>query len=107
MRRAAGLAVIAALSAFELGSQSSQPAISITGFPGWGQDGQINGAIYGGGTQPVYLYLFAFIPDMGWAGLPGTCVPIAVPGGPFSINASPNILFRSATRFTAYLLPDR
>src|SRR5437868_15313909 len=42
---------------------------------------------------------------MGWAGLPGTCVPIAVPGGPFSINASPNILFRSATRFTAYLLP--
>ena len=107
-RKAVALLVfvaIIALSISQLGSQSNQPAISIATIPGWGQDGQIAGSVYGAGSQQMSLYLFAFLPDLGWAGLPSTCSPVPVQSGQFSINASPNIVFRSATRFTAYLVP--
>src|ERR1019366_4939391 len=98
-------AAIVALSIPELGSQSNQPAISITAIPGWGQDGQIAGSIYGGGSQQMSLYFFALLPDLGWYGLPSTCSPVPVQNGQFSINAAPNVIFRSATRFTAFLVP--
>ena len=42
---------IIALSISQLGSQSNQPAISIATIPGWGQDGQIAGSVYGAGSQ--------------------------------------------------------
>ncbi|HLK70264.1 MAG TPA: BACON domain-containing carbohydrate-binding protein [Bryobacteraceae bacterium] len=100
------LASIAALAVLELGSQTVQPAISITVIPAWGQDGQVTGIVSGVGSQSLSLYLFAFVPDMGWAGLPGTCSPVSVQGGQFSVNVTPNVLFRAATRFTAYLVPS-
>jgi hypothetical protein len=98
-------AIIATISVLQLGSQSMQPGISITDIPAWGQDGQINGFVYGPGSQQALVWVFAFVPDMGWMGLPGLCAPMTVPNGRFSTNAAPNVILRQATRFSVYLVP--
>ena len=48
-------AIIATISVLQLGSQSMQPGISITDIPAWGQDGQINGVVYGPGSQQALV----------------------------------------------------
>lgn len=98
-------AVLAVFSVLEVGSQPSQPGISMSAIPSWGQDGVITGSIYGTAAQQVSLYLFAFVPDLGWVGVPSNCVPATVQSGQFSVSTSSDITLRSATRFTAYLLP--
>jgi len=104
---AAALVVTLGLCVFQLGSQSLQPSITFTSFPTWGQDGPITGNISGTTTQPIAAYVFAFIPDMGWYSIAGPCsqFPIYAQAGQFTINATPGILFRYATRFSAYVLP--
>ena len=101
----AAVAAVAALSVLELGSQSVQPTISITTIPAWGQDGSISGSVYGAGTQPLNLFLFVFIPDVGWTGLPDLCSPLTNTSGQFAVNATPNVIYRAATRYSAYLTP--
>jgi uncharacterized protein (TIGR03437 family) len=98
-----GLLCIA--NAIQLGSQSTTATVNITSVPKWGQDGQIEGYVYGVDGSQVKLYLFRFIPDIGWFSLPD-CNPIQVQGtGKFSVNAAPSIMDRYATRFSAYLVP--
>src|SRR4051794_17347359 len=99
------LAAVLVFSVAELGSQSTQPTVSLGSIPVWGQDGEIAGSVFGAGSEQTKLYLFAFVPDLGWLGLPGTCNPVAVQSGHFLVNASSNIVFRSATRFAAYVVP--
>jgi hypothetical protein len=78
--------------------------ISITATPAWGQDGQLAGYI--SGVVPQFnLLLFAFVPDVGWVGLPQDCSPVPAPAGQFSVNATPSIILRPATRYSAYLVP--
>jgi uncharacterized protein (TIGR03437 family) len=102
-----GLPLLSVLlfSVLQMGSQSTQISITITSIPTWGQDGQLTGYISGTSSQQTSLYLFAFIPDEGWYGLPSNCTPVSVPGGQFSSNAAPAAIFHAATRFTAYLMP--
>lgn len=97
--------VIVIFSVLQLGSQTPQPTVTISAIPSWAQGGQITGFVSGTGVGQATLYLFAFIPDYGWSGLPGTCSPVTLQAGQFSINAAPSILFQYATRFTAYLVP--
>ena len=104
-RALAPLVAVAVMSVVELGSQAVQPAISIVSFPAWGQDGNLTGFVSGVSSQHVSLYLFAFTPDLGWYGLPGNCQPLFLQNGQFSVNATPNLTTRSATRFSAYLIP--
>ena len=92
-------------SVLQLGSQSPQISVTFTSIPTWGQDGQLAGSISGTSSQQTSLYLFAFIPDEGWYGLPSNCTPVSVSGGQFSTNAAPTVIFHLATRFTAYLMP--
>lgn len=104
-RRLAG-AFLCLLSALQLGSQSGNPSVTITGFPAWGQDGQISGSVYGANTGQASLYIFEFIPDEGWYAVPG-CGPVSVQStGQFSINATPQLINRYATRLSAYLVPS-
>jgi len=98
-------AVIVIFSVLQLGSQTQQLSVTISAVPGWGQDGQVTGYVSGIGANQATLYLFVFIPDLGWSGLPGTCSPVTLQSGQFSVNATPAIIFRDATRFTAYLVP--
>jgi uncharacterized protein (TIGR03437 family) len=95
---------VALLCAVQLGSQSTTPVISITAIPAWGQDGQVTGAISGVVSQ-LNLWLFAFVPDVGWVYLPQGCGPVPMQGGQFSVNAAPSIIQRYATRYSAYLVP--
>jgi hypothetical protein len=99
------LVATSTLAVLELGSQAVQPTISITTIPAWGQDGLITGSVYGTGSQQLAMYLFAFIPDLGWSGLPSSCSPVPLQSGQFSVNTAASVVFRSATRFTAYLTP--
>ena len=87
-----------------LGPQPPQPAVSFTTVPIWGQDGVIAGTV-STGSQPLNLYIFAFVPDVGWTGLPSLCSPVPIQQGRFSIGAAPNLIQRNATRFSAYLTP--
>src|SRR5438128_911531 len=97
---------VALIASVQLGSQASQATITFTGIPAWGQDGVLTGYASGGDSQQFRLYIFVFVPDLGWSGLPQNCSPVPVQStGQFSVNAAPNIAFRSATRFTAYLMP--
>lgn len=102
--RAAIILAVALLWAVQLGSQSTTPVISITAIPAWDQNGQVRGAISGVGSQ-LNLWLFAFVPDVGWMFLSQSCSPIAVAGGQFEVNAAPLIIQRYATRYSAYLVP--
>jgi len=102
--RISTLIVIIASAVLQLGSQSVQPTITITSIPAWGQDGQISGNLYGANAQTA-LYLFAFVPDLGWQGLPNPCSSLPVQGGQFSVSTSSNPVLHSATRISAYLLP--
>ncbi len=99
-------ALLCALTVLQLGSQSSSPSLTITGMPAWGQDGQLSGYVYGANAGQVSLYVFEFVPDEGWYGVPG-CGPVSTQnGGQFSINATPNLINRYATRFSAFLVPS-
>jgi len=102
----AALAVIAISAVVQIGSQTPQPTVTISTLPGWGQDGQITGFVSGMSGNQASLYLFAFVPDSGWSGLPAACSPVTLQtSGQFSVAATPSILLRYATRFTAYLVP--
>ena len=93
------------LCSIQLGSQSANGTVTISAIPSWGQDGSISGYVYGTTTSQVNLYLFEFIPDLGWYSI-SSCGPVAVDStGKFSTNATTSIMGRYATRFTAYLLP--
>lgn len=105
VRNAAGI-VLLLLSALQLGSQSTGASVIISSLPAWGQDGSINGAVYGLLSSQVSLFIFEFIPDVGWVSVPG-CGATQIQGtGQFSVNATPNLINRSATRISAYLLPS-
>jgi hypothetical protein len=92
-------------SAIELGSQSGGAKVIITSVPAWGQDGNLTGSVYGVSSSQVQLYAFEFIPDEGWYQL-GGCSSITIQStGEFSVNATPGIMGKYATRFSAYLLP--
>jgi hypothetical protein len=99
------VSVLAVLSVIQLGSQS--PAqVSITAIPTWGQDGQISGLVSGIDATQASLYVFEFIPDLGWYEMPG-CATIPIQSdGSFSANVTPQIYDRAATRFSAYLVPS-
>ena len=70
VRNAAGI-VLLLLSALQLGSQSTGASVIISSLPAWGQDGSINGAVYGLLSSQVSLFIFEFIPDVGWVSVPG------------------------------------
>jgi uncharacterized protein (TIGR03437 family) len=92
-------------SAIELGSQSGGATVVLTSVPAWGQDGNLTGSVYGVSSNQVQLYAFEFIPDQGWYQL-GGCNSIPIQStGQFSVNATPGIMGRYATRFSAYLIP--
>ena len=79
--------------------------MTISEIPAWGQDGSISGYVYGTTTSAVNLYLFEFIPDVGWYSI-SSCGPVTVDStGKFSTSATTSIMGRYATRFSAYLLP--
>jgi Putative binding domain, N-terminal len=100
------LALLAALSALQLGSQSTNLTITVSAIPAWGQDGQLTGSVHGTENSQASLYIFEFVPDLGWFAVPG-CGPVVVPNtGLFSINTAPNLINRYATRFNLYLLPS-
>ena len=99
------VSLLAVLSVLQLGSQSATGTVVITSLPSWGQAGQLTGYIYGLPANQVALYIFAFIPDVGWVSVPG-CGQAAIDStGQFSINASPALIDTYATRFSAYLIP--
>ncbi|MBZ5725271.1 MAG: hypothetical protein LAP87_09765 [Acidobacteriia bacterium] len=99
-------AFLIALSALQLGSQSATATVAISAVPGWGQDGKIEGYVYGSDTSRISLYVFEFIPDLGWIAAP-SCAPVQIQGtGQFSVDLSPSITNRYATRFSAYLVPS-
>ncbi|MBZ5603777.1 MAG: hypothetical protein LAO79_15865 [Acidobacteriia bacterium] len=99
------LTLLLLLFTVQLGSQSSGATVSIAGLPTWGQDGNLTGYVYGTSTTQVRLYAFQFIPDEGWYQL-GACNAIDIQStGQFTVNATPGIMGRYATRFSAYLVP--
>src|SRR5277367_6363954 len=92
------------LYAMQLGSQSGSGTVIIAAVPSWGQDGSVSGYVYGTTTNQVNLYLFEFIPDVGWYSI-SSCGAVAVDStGQFSASDS-GIMGRYATRYTAYLVP--
>ena len=100
-----GACVILVAGVVQLGSQSSTPTIVFSNVPTWGQDGQVSGYVYGLNTSQSNLYLFEFLPDLGWFAM-NSC-PIAIDGtGQFNIRSTANLIDRTATRYTAYLAPD-
>jgi len=105
MKTVLAFVVIVILSALQLGSQTPQLTVTITSVPGWGQAGQVTGYVSGIGAAQAALYLFAFIPDLGWYGLPTTCSAVSLQSGQFSVSATPALIFSYATRFSAYLVP--
>jgi len=93
------------LFAIQLGSQSGNGTVTIATVPSWGQDGNVGGYVYGTTTNQVNLYLFEFIPDVGWYSI-SSCSAVTVDStGQFSTSATSGIMGRYATRFTAYLVP--
>ncbi|HWE49739.1 MAG TPA: BACON domain-containing carbohydrate-binding protein [Bryobacteraceae bacterium] len=92
--------------ALQLGSQSTGATVVLTSIPAWGQDGQITGYIYGLPSDKVALYLFEFIPDVGWGSISGCGTTSVQSTGQFSVNATPELLNRNATRISAYLVPS-
>ena len=93
------LTLLLLLFTVQLGSQSSGATVSIAGLPTWGQDGNLTGYVYGTSTTQVRLYAFQFIPDEGWYQL-GACNAIDIQStGQFTVNATPGIMGRYATRF--------
>jgi uncharacterized protein (TIGR03437 family) len=104
--RAITLAFIAAMGAVQLGSQSANSSVMFNSVPAWGQDGPLSGYVYGLNSSQISLYLYEFIPDLGWYQM-SNCGPIPIAGtGQFSINATPNLIDRNATRYSAYLVPS-
>jgi hypothetical protein len=104
LARLFGVAAIVVTGAVQLGSQSSNASIIFSAIPQWGQDGQIGGYIYGVNLSQLNLYIYEFLPDLGWYQM--SCGGIAVDGtGQFSLNATPNLIDRTATRYSAYLVP--
>jgi hypothetical protein len=81
------------------------PTISFNSVPAWGQTGPVTGTVSlpAGWTTQVWVYLFQFIPDVGWQN-PNGCGPTAslASSGAFSA-ASPSSLYSSATRVTAFV----
>jgi uncharacterized protein (TIGR03437 family) len=102
--RTVWLVIAAILYVLPCGPQSGQPSISFASFPAWGQDGDIAGTV-SIGSQSLNVYLFAFVPDMGWIGLPGSCAVVPVQRGTFDVSATPLLVLRNATRFSAYMVP--
>ena len=81
-------------------------SITFSSLPDWGQDGAITGTVSGVTPSQVRLYLFEFIPDLGWWSFPN-CSYISLPSnGQFSATISPPASSRAATRFAAYLVPS-
>lgn len=104
--RAFALTLILAMGALQLGSQSTNSSVVFGAAPTWGQDGQLGGYVYGLSSNQVALYLFEFIPDLGWFQMSG-CSPVSISGtGQFSINATPSLIDRNATRYSAYVVPS-
>ena len=100
-----GLVTILLAGAIQLGSQSSNASVIFSAVPYWGQDGQISGYAYGINASQVRLYIYEFLPDLGWYEMAG-CGAVAINGtGQFSINSTTNLVDRTATRFSAYLVP--
>jgi uncharacterized protein (TIGR03437 family) len=90
--------------AVRVGSQGGTASVAFTGIPAWGQNGAVSGAVYGTTLVASQLYLFEFIPDVGWY-LAGGCGPVTVQStGQFSVSMS-GLMDGYATRFTAYLIP--
>jgi hypothetical protein len=99
------VALLLTFSAIELGSQPVGAKVVIASVPAWGQSGNLTGSVYGVSSSEVRLYAFEFIPDEGWYQL-GGCSSIPIQStGEFSVDATPEIMGRYATRFSAYLLP--
>lgn len=91
---------------FQLGSQSINASVAFGSVPAWGQDGQLSGYVYGSNSTQIDLYLYEFLPDLGWYQM-SNCSPVSISGtGQFSINATPNLIDRNATRYSAYLVPS-
>jgi uncharacterized protein (TIGR03437 family) len=66
----------------------------------------VSGNVFGASADQVRLYVFEFIPDLGWFELSGCgAVPIKSTGD-FVVDAAPGIMGRYATRFSAYLVPS-
>jgi PASTA domain len=98
------LSLLIGLGVTQLFSQSTAH-VSITAIPTWGQAGQISGYVSGVDYTQVGLWIFEFIPDIGWYPKP-TCSAIPIHfDGSFSADVAPYIIDRAATRFSAYLLP--
>jgi len=103
--RSLGLFSVLLLGGLQLGSQSTNARVVITGVPQWGQDGLITGYFSGPASDSVHLYVLEFIPDLGWHSLSG-CGPVSIKStGEFSTETAPGIMGRYATRFTAYAVP--
>src|SRR5580704_7141229 len=104
MRRLTAVSVLTGLSMIQLWAQSTAK-VSITAIPPWGQDGQITGFVSGVNASEVGLWVFEFVPDIGWWPVPScSSIPIQSDGS-FSANVTPQIIDRAATRFSAYLVP--
>ena len=80
--------------------------VVISFVPTFGQTGQLKGNVYGVNAADVKLFLFFFIPDLGWYSA-SSCNSVAIQGtGDFSVDLSSSIMNGYATRFSAYLVPN-
>ena len=88
-----------------IGSDSGSTSIVFTDIPKWGQEGQLKGVVYGANVSQARLYVFEFLPDLGWYAKPN-CSAVPIQGtGEFSVVLDANLIDRNATRYSAYLLP--
>jgi hypothetical protein len=97
------VAAILLLLAFPQAGSQPRPVLTFMQVPAYGQSGELTGELSGINAAGLNLYIFEFIPDIGWVW--PTCQPVPIAGnGSFRISFG-EALERFATRYSAYLVP--
>ena len=104
-RVCAALLLIAGIAAHLASQGGASARVLFSSLPAFGRAGQIRGNVFGASAADVRLYVFEFVPDIGWYPTPN-CGWVPISGsGEFSIDGEASIMDRYATRFAAYLVP--